>query len=604
MAKLLIALALLLPFAAADPAPQCGTPPVKDLCINAHILARIPGMDYGDCCCACMLDRGCNGFVSREYANGTVMCMLHGGDLSSNNSHFESGCTGAYLRGQNIPPPTLPPQPPISKAPSNALNVLFIAVDDFRPNIGAYNFSLVHTPNLDHLAATGLRFDQAYVQYAYCAPSRNSFMSGRRPDTTQVWNFINHFREPAIGAAWQSMPEYFKQHGYLTLGGGKLFHPDVPPLNDFPQSWTPEYPYFDNQPKNDPYTCAEAWPPHSPTYCEAEVDKDDSKLTDQKIRDNCLEHLKLAGSKQEDQPFFVGCGFHKPHVPWVVPKEFYDMIPAADDVPLAADQYAPIGMPEVAWHWPADVHGIDITFNGTIPPNISHHYRRAYYAAISYQDYIIGQVLSELEELHLDNNTVVMFFGDHGWQLGEHDTYAKMTNFELATHIPLIVRAPHKTNSTGKSTSVLAEAVDFYPTLAELAGLPDPKSEGQNINGTSLVPIFDNPDYADFKPAAYSQFGKISNFSVENHFLRNQTNIMGYTVRVPDWRYTCWFGWDHTEVKINQSDVLGRELYDHHEDTGLWLDFPGENINVVDRPEHESIVNQLHAMVMEYIQLK
>eukprot|EP00730_Choanoeca_flexa_P007360 TRINITY_DN12321_c0_g4_i1.p2 TRINITY_DN12321_c0_g4~~TRINITY_DN12321_c0_g4_i1.p2 ORF type:complete len:260 (+),score=33.09 TRINITY_DN12321_c0_g4_i1:2-781(+) len=186
MAKLLIALALLLPFAAADPAPQCGTPPVKDLCINAHILARIPGMDYGDCCCACMLDRGCNGFVSREYANGTVMCMLHGGDLSSNNSHFESGCTGAYLRGQNIPPPTLPPQPPISKAPSNALNVLFIAVDDFRPNIGAYNFSLVHTPNLDHLAATGLRFDQAYVQYAYCAPSRNSFMSGRRPDTTQV----------------------------------------------------------------------------------------------------------------------------------------------------------------------------------------------------------------------------------------------------------------------------------------------------------------------------------------------------------------------------------------------------------------------------------
>eukprot|EP00730_Choanoeca_flexa_P007355 TRINITY_DN12321_c0_g1_i7.p2 TRINITY_DN12321_c0_g1~~TRINITY_DN12321_c0_g1_i7.p2 ORF type:complete len:202 (+),score=25.23 TRINITY_DN12321_c0_g1_i7:275-880(+) len=177
-------------------------------------------MEFGDCCCSCMLEKSCTAFVSHTYPNGTVMCYLHGGDLSMNDTHSGAGCTSAFLRGDHIPPLKLPPQPPITKASSNARNVLFLAVDDFRPNIGAYNFSLVNTPHLDHLAATGLRFDQAYVQYAFCAPSRNSFMSGRRPDTTQVWNFIDHFREPAIGAGWQSLPEYFKQHGYLTLGGG------------------------------------------------------------------------------------------------------------------------------------------------------------------------------------------------------------------------------------------------------------------------------------------------------------------------------------------------------------------------------------------------
>eukprot|EP00038_Savillea_parva_P009173 m.181696 g.181696 ORF g.181696 m.181696 type:complete len:542 (-) comp15341_c0_seq1:76-1701(-) len=514
-------------------------------------------------------------------------------------------------------------------------NILFIAVDDMRPSIGAFNFSLAHTPNLDKLASEGLVFKRAYVQYAFCAPSRNSFMSGRRPDTTRVWNFQDHFRQPvsapgggAGGENWLSLPEYFKKAGYLTVGSGKLFHPGVPPDNDAPLSWSPGYDYYCPEctppkcpsssasgPANGAFRCVTEDPPNDFTLCATNTSADESRfelqLEDQRIRDNCIKHLEVANTtiaSGKFDNFFVGCGFHKPHVPWVFPAEFLDYYPTSlDDIPLASDPYAPEGMPPAAWHFPADVHGMDLSQpNGTANFTRSRVFRRGYYAAISYTDYNIGMLLGRLADLGFEDNTVVVVFGDHGWQLGEHDTWAKMTNFEVALRTPLIIRAPWMPASIGRVTSVLAEAVDFYPTLAALVGLPDPITKGQELNGTSLLPVFENPDDISCKDAAYSQFAKPSKKNPYAFWptpARNETEIMGYSVRVPDWRCTVWFGFDGTTVTVDTNDVLGVELYDHRGDPGE-LDWAGEHRNAASDVENAQVLSQLKQMIMDYIRLR
>jgi iduronate 2-sulfatase len=331
-----------------------------------------------------------------------------------------------------------PPVPPALPPPRGAHSVLFLVVDDLRPQLGTYSAPFPKTPHIDRLAATGLRFDRAYVQWPVCAPSRNSFMSGRRPDTTRVFEFLDHFREVGVGHDWLSLPGYFKRHGFLVLGGGKLFHPEVPPNNDWPTSWSPDHAYFPQNPPQGPYSCVELGP-SSPipgqcaghrtahastgcTWCAANVSKEASTLADQAIRDNAIAQLRAAAAVAT-VPFFIGAGFHRPHVPWVVPHEFFDALPPWQEIPLAADVYAPVGMPDAAWHYPADVTEMVIDFNGTCNATRSRLYRRAYYAACAYQDYNIGMVLEELEELKQAEDTLVVMLGDHGWNLGEHDLW-------------------------------------------------------------------------------------------------------------------------------------------------------------------------------------
>ena len=528
-------------------------------------------------------------------------------------------------------------------------NVLFIVVDDMRVNIGAYNFSLAHTPHLDNLAKSGLTFKRAFVQYAFCAPSRNSFMSGRRPDTTRVWNFQDHFREQGVGNNWLSLPQYFKSKGYITMGSGKLYHPTVPPDNDWPKSWTttPNHTYYSpeclpprcphsvpprghHQLANKPngiFHCLSTDPPNDntsapagqrSTSCPANTTANETRfkyqLEDQRIRDSCTDQLEQVATELNSDDsvpgFFVGCGFHKPHVPWQYPAEFLEHFPKnLDDIPLADDTFAPTDMPDVAWHFPGDVHGLDIKFNGSCNATRARNFRRSYYAAISYTDYNIGLVLKKLDDLKLTESTVVAVIGDHGWQLGEHDTWAKMTNFEVALRIPMIVRVPWKTASIGKVTNVLAEAVDLYPTLAVLANLANPKIQGEQINGTSLVPVFDAPekDHFDLKDAAYSQFAK---GSIANPFVywptpaRNETEIMGYSIRTDQWRYTCWFGFDKIQIVPMTDHILGRELYDHRDDVGEDIDWKGEHFNVVSNAKYANVVTELHAKILKYIQLR
>jgi len=467
-------------------------------------------------------------------------------------------------------------------------------------------------------------------------------MSGRRPDTTRVWNFHDHFRQPTTAAGggaggenWVALPEYFKNAGFLTLGSGKLYHPQVPPDNDCPKSWTTGTADFD-------YFCPECAPPACPsssfppagytggadgafactvedpqgtyTLCAANTTKEEDRfeyqLEDQRIRDSAIKHLKTAKaqiSSLKHSNFFVGCGFHKPHVPWIFPQEFLDFYPQdIMDIPLANDTYAPVGMPPMAWHYPADVQGMGIKANGTANYTRSRIFRRGYYAAVSYTDYNVGVLLQALDDLGFTDNTAVILFGDHGWQLGEHDTWAKMTNFEVALRTPLIIRAPWMKNSIGRVTSVLAEAVDFYPTLAALAGLKDPRATGEGINGTSLLPVFENPDAVETKDAAYSQFAKPSIAHPYDFWPtppRNETEIMGYTVRVDEWRYTCWFKFNNNNITVETGSVLGTELYDHRGDPGE-LDWHGEHVNVVHQAANAPVVQALHKKILGYIQLK
>jgi arylsulfatase A-like enzyme len=386
-----------------------------------------------------------------------------------------------------------------------------------------------------------------------------------------------------------------------------------------------------------------------PTFCAANTSSDEDRfeyqLEDQRIRDDCIRNLRLASNISlapvntthtaplTRKPFFVGCGFHKPHVPWVVPHSFYASLPRWQDIPLAKDVYAPIDMPPVAWHLPWDVKGFEGGgFNGTCNATLARMYRRAYYGAVAYQDANIGRVLDALDEIdggRVALMTAVVVFGDHGWQLGEHAVWSKMTNFELGVRIPLIIRAPWKRSSVGQSTDVLAEAVDLYPTLAALVGLPDPRAVvgSEGINGTSLAPIFDMFDPAldgssdgavgssdaaskhtiaalTIKDAAFSQFAKGANeSSVWPAPLRNETKVMGYSIRVNEWRYTAWFGFDTLRIVPNTSDVVGTELYDHRGDRCLDLDWEGENVNVATDPSHVELVAGLHQRVLDYIQL-
>lgn len=513
-------------------------------------------------------------------------------------------------------------------------NVLFIVVDDLRPNIGAYHDRVASTPHLDQLAKEGLLFNRAYVQYAFCSPSRNSFMSGRRPDATRVWNNLNHFREHHIGRHWTSLPQYFRENGYITLGAGKLYHHGdaghtMPPNNDYARSWSKDWPYFNSRPRERKCRSDEGACP----VC-AVIEEESLPLEDEQIRDKCMEHLRIA--KEQNQPFFVGCGFLKPHVPWVFPERFLARFPErVEDFPVGQNRVVPTGMPEIAWHKPQDVQGCFPDDNDDIPKNLSLNsevgirraqwLRRFYYACVAYQDDNIGQVLNELEVLGLKNNTAVIVFGDHGWHLGEQAIWGKSTNFEASVRIPTIIRTPWLQESVGKVSNVLAEAVDFYPTLAELVGLPHPKSRGEDVHGMSLLPVFMDPDgTVNLKSAAFSQLSKESfenPFSVFAKVPRHKIKVMGYSVRVDGWRYTSWFRFNGPSLQPCESTVMHRELYKYcpnslgsylssHvisscEEEDLEHNLPGELLgdreNVVNHPRHAATVKRLHQLIVDYM---
>lgn len=464
-------------------------------------------------------------------------------------------------------------------------NVLFLVSDDMRPQLGAYYgqdfpapvYPKMHTPNLDKLASRSLLLKRAYVQLALCSPSRSSLLTGRRPDTTHVYTIGPYFRK--VGGNFTTLPEYFKLNGYTTVGMGKVFHPGRASGGDDPVSWTE--PYFHGVPNFESKNLS--WEAVSDDLL---VDK---PLIDEQIAQHAVNTLRKVApdAKSGTRPFFVAVGFRKPHLPFVFPKSLLKYYP---NVSLPDNPYAPVNMPEVAWYNYGGLRSYkDIAklnasgaINTTLPGEVVLLLRRAYYSALTWTDSLIGRVIKELDDLGLSSNTIISFWGDHGYQLGEHGEWCKQTNFELATHAPMMIHVPGLTDH-GVSTRELTEFVDLFPTLVDAAGLKPLTTCPENSTdvavcseGKSLIPLITAPN-KPLKQAAFSQYPR--------------EKSMGYTMRTDRYRYTEWpiFHW-RPAYKPNWDNLTGVELYDHTND-------PEENVNRAYDASYKDIRESLSKML-------
>jgi iduronate 2-sulfatase len=475
---------------------------------------------------------------------------------------------------------------------SDARNVLFLVVDDLRPEIGAYGPDfpasinpMIYTPNIDALAAQSLLLRKAYVQQAICSPSRASFLTGRRPETTGVHALDSYWRD--VGGNFTTIPQYFKEHGYASIGMGKIFHRGrAASGNDDPLSWTE--PYFHGDMSH--------WTNHTGYTWTAADDQEVQlyPLADDQVADKAIERLAELAINPE-QPFFLALGFIKPHLPFLFPARFLDFYPE-DEVALPSNPYAPIGMPEVAWSSFVELRGFSPIAEGDygygainasfIPDEMVKELRRAYYASVSYIDFLIGRVMDSLVDLGLEDDTVVSFIGDHGFQLGEHGEWSKHTNFELSTHAPMMIKIPGLTDS-GVVTDQLVEFVDLFPTLADATGLPTiplcPEDSSNTLvcsEGLSMLPLIEDP-MRTWKDAAFSQYPRMS---------LSGSITTGYSIRTSQYRYTEWPSHPAPAYTPNWDGRSSPELYDHQVD-------PEENRNRAFFPGYSQIADTLADML-------
>lgn len=435
---------------------------------------------------------------------------------------------------------------------SSPLNVLFIAVDDLRPKIGCYGDEMAVTPHLDGLARRGVLFTRAYCQQAVCNPSRASVMTGRRPDTTRVWDLKTHFRKALPDVV--TLPQYFKQHGYHTQCVGKIYH-DPKWAQDAP-SWSvaETYSVTENRTK---YALDASRAPKGKkkglaTEC-AEVP--DEAYIDGMVSDAACRMLR----EIPDKPFFLAVGFRRPHLPFSAPKKYWDLYDPKS-LPMPSPTTAPVGIPKIALHNSAELRGYeDMPSTGPLSEAETRRLIHGYYASTSYMDAQLGKVFDELDRLDLTSNTVVVLWADHGYHLGELGLWNKHTNFELDTRVPLIIASPGQ-KLRGMETSALVELVDLYPTLVDLVGLPD----APGLEGVSLAGLLDNST-TSVKQTAFSQFPRPGNF-------KGLPPVMGCSVRTEKFRYTEW-------RNHKKNSVVARELYDHQVD-------PGELNNLADREDY------------------
>ncbi|MFZ5829118.1 MAG: sulfatase [Planctomycetota bacterium] len=455
-------------------------------------------------------------------------------------------------------------------------NVLFIAVDDMRPQLGCYGDQLVKSPNIDQLAARGMVFDQAYCQQALCSPSRISLLSGRYPATSGIY---------AIGPTLRSampdivtLPQHFKNHGWFTRSLGKVYHVGI----DDPDSWS--VPSWQSKtPRYGPKGTAmvRAWAAEmkakgikeekkgknrsfygGPAF-EA-VDCEDGDLLDGDTAREALGALRELAKKPE-QPFFLAVGFANPHVPWVAPQKYFDLYDV-NSIPLPPNNFVPKNAPDFAAK-----SGDDFYWYGNVPtdrkitPEFGRQCLQGYLAAISYIDAQVGKLLDAVDQLGLRDSTIIVLWGDHGYYMGEHSWWGgKHNNYEGATRAPLIVSVPGMKHAGGH-TKGLVEFVDIYPTLVELAGLP--LTEG--LDGESFKPLLENPAQR-WEHAAFSEYPK--------------GGFQGTAMRTPRYRYVEW--------KDKKGSVVARELYDHQSD-------PQENENVAAKPEYAATVAELARQMTE-----
>ncbi len=446
-------------------------------------------------------------------------------------------------------------------APSaqDRLNILFITVDDLNADLGAYGHPQVQSPSIDRLASQGLRFDAAYAQYPVCSPSRSSFLTGLYPGQTGVVSNDVHFRDFVADAV--TLPELFRRNGYFTARVGKVFHYNVPGdigtngLDDA-QSWeqrrNPRG--IDVDYGSEVYTI-EPRTPIGATLSWLSVPDDGSRHTDALVTDEAISLLNAYHPDDTGRPFFLAVGYFRPHTPFVAPASYFSQYPPADIEPppdFATDR-ADIPTPALADR-PGQLQMSEADKVAAI---------QGYYASISYMDAQVGRLLGALDAASLRQSTVVVLVSDHGYQLGAHGLWQKGDLFEGSARVPLIVSVPKQAGThypRGESTSSLAELVDLYPTVVELAGLDIPEA----VAGYSLVPVLEDPRHS-VRESAYTMALSMAGRDREEWRYRE---IMGRSIRTERYRYTEWGG-----------GQWGVELYDYRTD-------PAEFTNVVNERDH------------------
>jgi iduronate 2-sulfatase len=446
-------------------------------------------------------------------------------------------------------------------------NVLFICVDDLKPLLGCYGDQLVKSPHIDRLAARGVRFDLAYTNQAVCAPSRNALMTGRRPTTLGIYDLPTNFRHAAPDAV--TVSQHFMRHGWRAEAMGKIFHVGHGNSNDA-ASWTVPHwsPKAGSQyalPASTRNMRPNAQTPRGPAVECADVP--DTRFGDGLIAEEAVQRLRAAKQKP-DTPFFIAVGFLKPHLPFVAPKKYWDLyrrsdfkVPARETPPDGAPAFAPTTWGELRAY-------SDVPPTGPLTDAQKLELIHGYHAAVSYMDAQLGRVLDELDRLDLAKSTIITFWGDHGWHLGDHGMWCKHTNYEHAARIPFIVCAPGQGGAAGRSSRALVESVDLYPTLCELAGLPVPAG----LDGRSFAPTLRNPNGAT-KPAVFHCYPRTG---------PSGAALIGRAVRTDRYRLVEW------KPAGAPADTAVLELYDYRDD-------PEETRNLADaRP---AIVAELRALL-------
>lgn len=497
-------------------------------------------------------------------------------------------------------------------------NILFIAIDDLRPELGAYGSEVAITPHMDALAKNGLLFNNAYCQEAICSPSRASVMTGARPETIKVIENFTYFRD--VNPDIVTLPQHLITKGYEATYTGKIYHPGY---TDEELSWSrkaysgPDVPDMperirgyvnpENQEmfrKNRAEVIAkygEDAPKHGlgkgPSY-EFE-DAPDNTYEDGHNTDLAIATMKEMA--QNDKPFFLGLGFKKPHLEWIAPKKYWDMYDGKD-LQMTDQHQGPKNGAAMGLHASFELRArADIPNYGDIEAEQAKNLKRAYLATVSYVDAQVGKMLAALDAAGLRENTIVMLWSDHGWHLGDMGIWGKATNYEIATRVPLIVSTPDMPKAVrGTKTSALVELVDMYPTLCDLAGVDVP----EHLEGQSFKPLLYEPNQK-WKAAAFTQFPnpalrewaanplsqgmRETSFGpliedVEERIKAQQgakwdrdlfeNRLMGYSMRTADYRFTVWK--DYTDP---EAEPLFFELYDHKTDAN-------ETVNIAaDQPE-------------------
>jgi len=428
-------------------------------------------------------------------------------------------------------------------------NILFVICDDLNCDLGSYGHPLVQSPNVDRLAAQGVRFERAYCQYPLCGPSRASFMAGLYPDQTNIHKNAILLRKHLPDVT--TMSQHFQNHGYRAIRVGKIYHYHVPrdigkPGHDDPASWDETFNPIGRDKHEEDKIFSLRKGQFGGTMSWLAAEGTDEEQTDAIGALKAIEYLEEHAQSKE--PFFLAVGFYRPHTPYVAPKKYFDMYPLDEiKIPEVPDGYLKtIPAPAVKSLTRKKQHL-------NLEEDVAKQAIQAYYASITFADAQLGRLLDALERLELDDNTIVVFTSDHGYHMGEHGHYLKTTLFENGDRMPLIISVPGM-KQAGEVTHSPAEMVDFYPTLSDLAGLPRP----EHLSGVSLAPTLANP-LKQARDSALTQY--------EN----------GYSIRTPRYRFTAW----------GENGNEGFELYDHESD-------PSELENLANEARHSHLVTELH----------